>query len=763
MIKFGKWIAKHKVIIVIISMLLLIPSFLGMAATRVNYDILSYLPESLETVEGQDIMVDEFGMGAFSMVVVEDMELKDVAALKEKFQNVEHVKDVLWYDSVADLSIPVSMIPEKFKDGFFNDDATMMIALFDNTTSSDAAMEAVSDMRKIANEQCFISGMSGVVTDIKNLALEEMPIYVVIAACLSLLVLLLAMDSLVIPVLFLLSVGLAVVYNLGTNIFFGEVCYITKSLTAVLQLGVTMDYSIFLLNSFEAYKKKYDSKDRAMAHAIADTFKSVAGSSVTTIAGFLALCVMTFALGRDMGIVMAKGVVIGVICCITTLPAMILVFDGVIEKTKHKPLVKSLDKASGFITKHYKVWLLVFLVMLYPAVYGNNHTQIYYNIDKSLPATLDSNVSNEKLKEDFDMSTVHMILLKNGLDSKEKTQMLDQIDKVDGVKWSLGMNSLIGPTFPESMIPSNIKKMLQSDNYEVQFICSEYSSATDECNAQLDAIQKIVKKYSPESMVIGEAPLMKDLQDTTNVDLQRVNILSMAAIFLIILFVFKSISLPFILLFVIEFAIFVNMAIPYYQGVTLPFVASIVIGAIQLGATVDYAILMTSRYQKERRKGFGKKEAVMNAHKACALSIMTSGFSFFAATFGVAWYSKVDMIGAICTLLSRGALISMACVIFILPAMFIIFDKVICKTSIDFLGEKANQLVQDEAGAPGTGQAAFPGNSSERAAGLLGLLGDRRKARKPVSHRKRCVLCVHAGHGRSLGAICAANHGKTWR
>ena len=691
MIKFGKWIAKHKVLIVIISMLLLIPSFLGMAATRVNYDILSYLPESLETVEGQDIMVDEFGMGAFSMVVVEDMDLKDVAALKEKFQNVEHVKDVLWYDSVADLSIPVSMIPEKFKDGFFNGDATMMIALFDNTTSSDAAMEAVSDMRKIANEQCFISGMSGVVTDIKNLALEEMPIYVVIAACLSLLVLLLAMDSLVIPVLFLLSVGLAVVYNLGTNIFFGEVCYITKSLTAVLQLGVTMDYSIFLLNSFEAYKQKYDSKDRAMAHAIADTFKSVAGSSVTTIAGFLALCVMTFALGRDMGIVMAKGVVIGVICCITTLPAMILVFDGVIEKTKHKPLVKSLDKASGFITKHYKVWLLVFLVMLYPAVYGNNHTQIYYNIDKSLPATLDSNVSNEELKEDFDMSTVHMILLKNGLDSKEKTQMLDQIDKVDGVKWSLGMNSLIGPTFPESMIPSNIKKMLQSDNYEVQFVCSEYSSATDECNAQLDAIQKIVKKYSPESMVIGEAPLMKDLQDTTNVDLQRVNILSMAAIFLIILFVFKSISLPFILLFVIEFAIFVNMAIPYYQGVTLPFVASIVIGAIQLGATVDYAILMTSNYQKQRHLGKTKKESISIAHKFSMKSIIVSGCSFFAATFGVALYSKVDMIGAICTLLARGAVISTIVVLLVLPAMFMVFDPIIVHTSKGFLPEKDNK------------------------------------------------------------------------
>ena len=688
MIKFGKWIAKHKVLIVIISMLLLIPSFLGMAATRVNYDILSYLPDSLETVEGQDIMVDEFGMGAFSMVVVEDMDLKDVAKLKEKFQDVEHVKDVLWYDSVADLSIPVSMIPAKFKDAFFNGDATMMIALFDNTTSSDAAMEAVTDMRKIANEQCFISGMSGVVTDIKNIALQEMPIYVVIAACLSLLVLLLAMDSLVIPVLFLLSVGLAVVYNLGSNIFFGEVCYITKSLTAVLQLGVTMDYSIFLLNSFEAYKKKYDAKDRAMAHAIADTFKSVAGSSVTTIAGFLALCVMTFALGRDMGIVMAKGVVIGVICCVTVLPAMILVFDGVIEKTKHKPLIRSMDKASGFITKHYKVWLLIFLILLYPAVYGNNHTQIYYNIDKSLPATLDSNVSNEKLKEDFDMSTVHMVLLKNGLDSKEKTQMLDQIEKVDGVKWSLGMNSLIGPTFPESMIPSNIKEMLQSDNYEVQFICSEYSSATDECNAQLDEIQKIVKKFSPESMVIGEAPLMKDLQDTTDVDLQRVNILSMAAIFLIILFVFKSISLPFILLAVIEFAIFVNMAIPYYQGVTLPFVASIVIGAIQLGATVDYAILMTSNYQKQRHLGKTKKEAISIAHKFSMKSIIVSGCSFFAATFGVALYSQVDMIGAICTLLARGAVISTIVVLLVLPAMFMVFDPIIVHTSKGFLPDK---------------------------------------------------------------------------
>lgn len=688
MIKVGKWIAKHKVLIVLISMILLIPSVIGMAATRVNYDILSYLPDSLETVEGQDIMVDEFGMGAFSMVVVEDMDLKDVAALKEKFQDVEHVKDVLWYDSVADLSIPVSMIPDKFKDAFFNGDATMMIALFDNTTSSDAAMEAVTDMRKIANEQCFISGMSGVVTDIKNIALEEMPIYVVIAAGLSLLVLLLAMDSLVVPILFLLSVGLAVLYNLGSNIFLGQVCYITKSLTAVLQLGVTMDYSIFLLNSFEAYKKKYDEKERAMAHAIADTFKSVAGSSVTTIAGFLALCVMTFALGRDMGIVMAKGVVIGVVCCVTVLPAMILVFDKAIEKTKHKALLPNMDKASGFITKHYKVWLIVFLVLLYPAIYGNNHTQIYYNIDKSLPATLASNVANDKLKEDFDMSTMHMILLRNGLDSKQKTQMLDKIDEIDGVKWSLGMNSLIGPSFPESMIPSNIREMLESDNYEVQFVCSEYSSATDECNAQLASVQEIVKEYSPDSMVIGEAPLMKDLQDTTDVDLQRVNILSMAAIFVIILFVFKSISLPFVLLAVIEFAIYVNMAIPYYQGVTLPFVASIVIGAIQLGATVDYAILMTSNYQKQRHLGKTKKESISIAHKFSMKSIIVSGCSFFAATFGVALYSQVDMIGSICTLLARGAVISTVVVLLVLPAMFMVFDPIIVRTSKGFLPDK---------------------------------------------------------------------------
>ena len=688
MIKVGKWIAKHKVLIVLIGLVLLVPSVIGIAATRVNYDILSYLPESLETVEGQDIMVDEFGMGAFSMVVVENMDMKDVAALKAKFEDIDHVEDVLWYDSVADLSFPVDMLPTKIKNVFFKGDATMMIALFDNTTSSDAAMEAVTEMRKVATKECYISGMSGVVTDIKNVALEEMPIYVVVAAVLSFLVLCLFMDSLVVPVLFLLSVGLAVLYNLGSNIFLGSVCYITKSLTAVLQLGVTMDYSIFLLNSFEAYKKKYEDKDRAMAHAIADTFKSVAGSSVTTIAGFLALCVMTFALGRDMGIVMAKGVVIGVICCITILPAMILLFDKAIEKTRHRALIPNLDRASEFITKHYKVWIIIFLVMLFPAIYGNNHTQIYYNIDKSLPSTLPSNVANDKLKDEFDMSTVHMVLLKNGLDSQQKTEMLDRMDKVDGVKWALGLNSFIGPTFPESMLPSDLKSMLASDDYEIQFICSEYSSATDECNAQLAEIQKIVKEYSPESMVIGEAPLMKDLQDTTDVDLQRVNILSIAAIFVIILLVFKSISLPFILVAVIEFAIFVNMAIPYYQGVTLPFVASIVIGAIQLGATVDYAILMTSNHQKQRHLGKSKKESVSIAHKFSMKSIIISGCSFFAATFGVALYSKVDMIGSICTLLARGAVVSTIVVLLVLPAMFMIFDPIIVHTSKGFLPDK---------------------------------------------------------------------------
>lgn len=687
--KVGKWIAKHKILIIIISFALLIPSYFGMAATRINYDVLSYLPESLETVKGQDIMVDEFGIGAFSMIVVEDTDLKDVAALKQKIEGVDHVEKVLWYDSVLDLSVPVEMLPKDLREAFFKGDATMMIALFDNTTSSDSSMDAVTQIRKITAQNCFISGMTGIVTDIKQLALHEMPIYVVIAGICSLIVLLLAMDSLVVPLLFLLSIGMAVIYNLGTNIFLGEISYITKALTAVLQLGVTMDYSIFLLNSYEENKNKYpDDRETAMAHAIAATFKSVIGSSITTVAGFFALCFMTFALGRDMGIVMAKGVLIGVVCCVTFLPAMVLTFDKAIEKTKHKPLIPSLDKASAFITKHYKVWLIVFLVMLFPAIYGNSHLQNYYNIDRSLPQTLDSNVANKKLQDTFDMSNIHMILLKKGMTSQEKGEMLDQIKDVDGVRWALGMDSFVGPAFPDTMIPEDVKNMLESDQYELQFVCSRYKTATEEVNKQIDEIQKIVKKYSPGSMVIGEAPLTKDLEDVTEVDLKTVNIVSILAIFIIIMIVFKSISLPFILVAVIEFAIFVNMAVPFYQGKEVVFVASIVIGCIQLGATVDYAILMTNRYQTERYNGKSKKEAIANAHKSCMKSVIISGCSFFAATFGVGMYTQVDMIGSITNLLSRGAIISTVVVLFVLPAMFMIFDPLICHTSIGFIKKK---------------------------------------------------------------------------
>lgn len=690
MVKTGKWIAKHRILIVLIGILLLIPSVIGTIKTRINYDILSYLPESLETVKGQDVMVDEFGTGAFSMVVVEDMPLKDVQKLKNKFEEIEHVKKVLWYDDIADISVPTSMMPKDLKNIFFADDSTMMLVLFDNTTSSDEAMEAVTNMRAIADKQCFISGMSGVVTDIKNLCLQELPIYVAIAALFSFIVLEITGTSFVVPILFLLCIGISILYNMGTNIFLGEISYLTQALVAILQLGVTMDYSIFLLDSFEENKKRFPGdKNRAMGHAISNTFKSIVSSSITTVAGFAALCLMTFALGKNLGIVMAKGVIIGVICCVTLLPAIILILDPLIEKTKHKPLIKNTNRLSGFIIRHYKIWLAVFCIGLLPAVYGNNHTKIYYNIDKSLPSTLDSNVANKKLEDTFDMSTMHIIMMDKNISNANKTTLMKDIEKVDGVKWAFGLNSVFGANVPASMIPKDVKDMLQSDEQELVFVCSKYSSATDESNSQIAAINDLVKKYDSNGMVIGEAPLMKDLQDVTDIDLVNVNVASVAAIFIIIMLVFKSISVPIILVAVIEFAINVNMAIPFFQGIELPFVASIVVGTIQLGATVDYAILMTSRYQKERRKGFGKKEAVMNAHKACALSIMTSGFSFFAATFGVAWYSKVDMIGAICTLLSRGALISMACVIFILPAMFIIFDKVICKTSIDFLGEKA--------------------------------------------------------------------------
>lgn len=684
-IKFGKWLTRHKAVVLIIAFLLLIPATIGYVSTRINYDLLSYLPNSLETVSGQDTMVDEFGMGAFSMIVVEDMEKKDIVALKEKLKKVNHVEDVIWYDDAMDITVPTEMLPDKLREGLFNGNATMMIALFDNTTSADSTMDAITEMRGIVKKQAFISGMSGVVTDIKNLAMAEMPIYVVVAAVLSLLILLLTMDSLVTPFIFLFGIGMAIVYNMGTNMVFGEISYITQALTAILQLGVTMDYSIFLLESYEANKVRYDGdKNRAMAHAISNTFTSVTSSSVTTIAGFAALCFMTFKLGMDLGLVMAKGVIIGVIVCLTVLPALILCFDKAIDKTTHKNLIPNLDGLSKKIVKGWPVVLVLFLVLLGPAMYGNSNYEIYYDIAGALPQSLDSAVANKKLEEKFNMNSTHIVLMKNGMASKEKSEMLKKIEDVKGVKWALGIDSFKGVSIPNSMIPKKLESKLKSDNYEIAFVCSDYKAATDEVNSQIADINKIVKKYSKDSMVIGEAPLTKDLQDVTDIDLVNVNYVSVAAIFLIILITFKSILIPVILVMVIEFAIFLNMSVPFYTHESLPFVASIVIGTIQLGATVDYAILMTSRYHKERvvrRKS--KKEAIDIAHKTSIKSIMISGMCLFASTFGVTMSSSIDMIKSICTLLSRGAVISTIVVILVLPAMLTVFDKWICKTTWD--------------------------------------------------------------------------------
>ena len=684
--KIGKAIAKGRFLIFILALALLVPSAIGYINTRINYDLLSYLPESLETVSGQDIMVDEFGMGAFSMVIVEGMDNKEAAALEADLETIDHVKEVLWYDDMLDLSVPVSMIPDNVRDAFFQEDATMMIALFDNTTSADETMEAITDMRKMVGKDCFISGMSGVVTDIKNLALQEMPIYVVIAALLALLALLLTTDSFVLPFIFLASIGFAIIYNMGTNIFLGQISYITQALVAVLQLGVTMDYSIFLLHSYEEAKPNYKNRNDAMAEAIANTFISVAGSSVTTVAGFAALIFMTFELGRDLGIVMIKGVVIGVICCVTVLPSMILIFEKAIDKTRHKPLLPSMDKISDFIIKHSWIWLILFVVAFVPALNGNNGVELYYNIDSGLPDTLDSAIANKKLSDEFHMSNVHLIMVDSSLDAKSKKEILNKVEDVDGVKWALGLNSVTGEMIPDSMMPKKLTSKLKSDNYEIMFVCSDYSAATDEVNAQIASINDIVKSYDPTGMVIGEAPLMKDLEDTTSVDLVTVNTVSILAIFVIVMIVFKSISLPAILVTVIEFAIFVNMAFSYYRGISQPFVAPIVVGTIQLGATVDYAILMTNRYKTERMAGKEKHEAISIAHKTSFKSILTSGLSLFAATIGVALYSNIDMIRSIVILLCRGAIISMIIVLVLLPAMLTLFDKIICYTTIGMRG-----------------------------------------------------------------------------
>lgn len=684
-IRFGKWITRHKALVLLLALILAVPSLFGYVSTRINYDVLSYLPDSLETVSGQDTMVDEFGMGAFSMIVVEDMEKRDVVGLKEKLEQVDHVENIIWYDDLVDITVPEEMLPEQLQEALFNGNATMMIALFDDTTSADSTMEAVSDMREIVQKQAFISGMSGVVTDIKNLALAEMPVYVAVAAGLALLVLLLTMDSLVTPFIFLMGIGLAILYNMGSNVIFGEISYITQALTAILQLGVTMDYSIFLLESYEDNKIRYDGdKERAMAHAISNTFQSVTSSSVTTIAGFAALCFMTFKLGMDLGLVMAKGVILGVIVCLTVLPSLILCFDKVIDKTSHKNLIPNLDGVSERIVKAWPVALILFVVLIGPAFYGNQHYDIYYDIAGALPQSLDSAVANKKLEEKFNMNSTHMLLMKNGMSTKEKSRVLKAVEEVDGVKWVLGLDSIKGASVPDSMIPDNLKSMLKSDAYEIAFVCSDYKPATDEVNAQIASMNDIVKQYSKDSMVIGEAPLTKDLQDVTDVDLVNVNYISILAIFLIILITFKSLLIPVILVLVIEFAIFLNMSVPYYTNESLPFVASIVIGTIQLGATVDYAILMTSRYHKERLvRHKTKKEAVRIAHKTSIKSIIISGLCLFAATFGVTVSSSIDMIKSICTLLARGAVISTIVVILVLPAMLTVFDKWICKLTWD--------------------------------------------------------------------------------
>ncbi|SET32610.1 efflux RND transporter permease subunit [[Clostridium] polysaccharolyticum] len=695
MIHFGKFISKHAKLILLICLVLLIPATYGMIKTRINYDVLSYLPDNLETVNGQNILLDEFGMGAFSMVVVEDMEPKEVQKLEQNLEKIQHVKDVIWYDDALDINVPVQMLPSEIKDGLFQGNATMLIALFDDSTSSDTTMDTIQEMRKVVSRQCYVSGMSAVVTDIKGLFNQEMPIYVAIAAILSLIVLMLTMNSLLVPVLFLLSIGIAILYNLGSNIFLGEISYITQALTAILQLGVTMDYSIFLLNSYEENKLRFpDDNQRAMSHAISNTFQSVAGSSVTTIAGFIALCFMSFTLGKDIGIVMAKGVILGVICCVTLLPSLILVFDKAIDKTTHRSFVPSMDKVSAFITRHYFVFFLIFVVLLFPAIYGNNHVNVYYRIDEALPADLQGAIANKKLDEDFQMNSVHMVLLKNGLSAKDKSQMLDKMENIKGVKWSLGLNSLVGANFPESMLPKEATSKLKGEHYELVFVCSDYKTATAESNQQVSKINDLIKTYSPESMIIGEAPLTKDLVDVTDTDFKNVSIASIAAIFAIILIVFRSISIPFLLVAVIEFAIFINMAFPYYTGVTIPFVSSVVIGTIQLGATVDYAILMTTKYQKERVNGKSKKEAVAIAHRSSIKSILISGCSFFAATFGVGMYSKIDMISSICNLLSRGAVVSTIVVICILPAMFMLFDGLIIHTSLGFRPKKTEGIAQ---------------------------------------------------------------------
>ena len=685
MVKVGKKIVKFRVPILILSIILLIPAVWGYVNTRINYDVLTYLPEDIETMQGQEIMTNDFGIGAFSMLMVDGMEDKDIVKLKEKVEKVDGVANVLWYDSLADISVPQSMLPSKLYDEYNTEDGTMMAVFFKDGTSSDETMKAVTEIRKVTGKECFLSGMSAIVEDTKELAEKVTPLYVLIAVALSALVLAITMESIFVPVLFLLSIGIAIVYNLGTNVFFGEISYITKALAAVLQLGVTMDYSIFLMHSYQEQQVRYNGdKERAMAHAISQTFSSVIGSSVTTVAGFIALCFMSFTLGKDIGIVMAKGVIFGVLVCVTVLPSMILCCDKLIEKTKHKPLLPDIGRISEKVTKRYVIYVVAFVILLFPAIYGNNHTGVYYNLDESLPKDLPSVIANTKLKEDYNMNTTHMILVDSSVAGSDVKKMSQEIEKVDGVKWVLGLDNLVGSGVPADMLPESVTSMLKNDKYQLLMVNSTYKVATDKVNKQIEEIDKILDKYDEGAMLVGEAPLTKDLINITDTDFKRVSAVSIGIVFVIILLLFKSVTIPVILVGVIEFAIFVNMGIPFYTGTKLPFVASIVIGTIQLGATVDYAILMTTRYQRERSRGAGKFDAITTAHKFSAQSIIVSALSFFAATIGVGLYSNIDMISSLCILMARGALISMVVVVLILPSLFMVFDKIIIKTSKGF-------------------------------------------------------------------------------
>ncbi|WP_024856042.1 efflux RND transporter permease subunit [Ruminococcus albus] len=681
---FGKAVVRLRIFIVILALVLAVPATIGMLKTRINYDILSYLPEDIDTMKGQQIMLDEYGKGGFALVVVEGMEDKDVAALKAKFEKVDTVSDVLWYDSIADISIPKEVLPEDIYEVFNSKDgkSTMMAVFFDKATSADESLEAVVEMRKIAGEQCFINGMTAIVEDIKDLTMKETTAYVGIAVLLTSIILAVTMDSLLIPVFFMLSVGLAILYNLGTNIFLGQISFITQALTAVLQLAVTIDYSIFLWHSYKEQKERFSDKYEAMAEAISLTISSVVSSSVTTVAGFLALCFMSYTLGLDMGIVMAKGVVIGVICCVTILPSMILVFDKLLEKTIHKDIIPSMDNVASFIIKHHTAFVVLFIALLIPGVYGQTHTDVYYNLTDTLPTDLNSVIANTKLQEEFGISSTHIILCKSDMKRKDVVKMTDEMNEVDGVSMTMAFDTLIGSSIPEEAIPESVSGLLKEGKWQMMLVGSDYKVASPEVNAQVDKLIDILKKYDDTGMVIGEAAATKDLISITKRDFTVVNTVSIAAIFVIILIALRSLSLPLILVAVIEFAITVNMAVPCFTHTKIPFIASVVIGTIQLGATVDYAILMTTRYKQERVSGKDKTEAVTIALSTSMKSIMVSALGFFASTFGVGVYSSVDMISQLCTLMSRGALVSMVTVICVLPSMLLLFDKVIINSTI---------------------------------------------------------------------------------